>query len=435
MSHVYISHSGKDPDALLMLHEALRAASVTTFYPTQGTSRAQADTAIARAFAVIVLISAEAVRSSDVRRDIEQARAAGLKIIPYQIDKARLNGFFRREVQPHLQLSSSQADGLERLIASTRAAYRRKCPVLAVMNLKGGVGKTTVTAQLCGSWQAAYADRVLLVDLDPQYNLTQTFFSMEAADAFAARDRSVISLFERSRLHARDAVSPAENWLDLSTHPFTPPAREQIAHAILGEDAPPGRLDIISGQFEISKYAFAADRDALRVIRQHFLRCVDHYRSEYDLIVFDTNPNATFLTRCALEAADRVLAPMHPDTYSLRGVRLLNQVINSQLEETRRPHLSILFNAVNRSEQSAFEADARNGVFDTIAGFGLSQALMNAALPRSAHLSVRPPEPGQPAWRQLVAHAGRGGGLRAIRENLKQIVLETRSLNQSVGQD
>lgn len=430
MSHVYISHSGKDPDALLALHEALRSASVAVFYPTERTSRAEADAAIARAFAVIVLVSAEAVRSAQVRADVETARAAGLRLIPYQIDKARLNGFFRKEVQPHLHLSSALPDGLVRLVSDTRAAYRRKCPVLAVMNLKGGVGKTTVTAQVSGAWQAAFADRVLIIDLDPQYNLTQTFFPMEMADSWAGGDRSVISLFERSRLHARDAVSPAENWLGLTTLPFTPPGRETFVQGVLGENGPPGRLDLVSGQFEISKYAFAADREALAVIGQHFLRCVEHYRSEYDLIIFDTNPNATFLTRCALEAADRVIAPMHADTYSLRGIRLLNQVITSQLDAARRPRLSVLFNAVNRSEQSPFEADARTGVFDRIAGFALSDALMTSALPRSAHFSVRPPQPGQPAWRQLLAHTGRGGGLRAVRESLRQVVTEIRDLNE-----
>ena len=34
-----------------------------------------------------------------------------------------------------------------------------------------------------GAWQEAHGGRVLLIDLDPQYNLTQTFYSMEAADA------------------------------------------------------------------------------------------------------------------------------------------------------------------------------------------------------------------------------------------------------------
>lgn len=430
MSHIYISHSGKDPDALLALHEALRAASVTVFYPTEGTSREEADAAIDRAFAIIVLVSAEGVRSRRVRQDVEAAKAMGLKLIPYQVDKARLNGFFKQEVQPALRLSSAMPDGLEQLVAEAQDAYRKKCPVIAVMNLKGGVGKTTVSAQVFGAWQETFGGRVLLIDLDPQYNLTQTFYPMDLADASSAQDRSVISLFERSRLHARDATSPAENWLGLTIQPFTPAPRDQFAHPILGTDGPPGRLDIISGQFEISKYAFAGDPDALAAIKQHFLRSVEHYRSEYDLIVFDTNPNATFLTRCALEAADRVIAPMHADIYSLRGVRLLSQVIRNQIEEARRPALSILFNAVNRNEQSTFEADARNGVFDEIAGFPLSKALMAAALPRSAHFAVKAPQEGQPAWRQLVIHAGRGGGLKPIRESLKQVALEIRDLNE-----
>ena len=98
------------------------------------------------------------------------------------------------------------------------------------------------------------------------------------------------------------------------------------------------------------------------MVGANFRKMIDYYRSHYDLIVFDTNPNATFLTRCALEAADRVLAPMHPDVYSLRGVRLLNQVMQEQVSADKRPYLSVLFNTVGRSEQSNFEADARNGV-------------------------------------------------------------------------
>ncbi|MBI1399560.1 AAA family ATPase [Hyphomonas sp.] len=433
MPHVYISHSGADPDALLQLHEALRAAGIADRYTTGEPERMGADTEISAAFAVIVLVSAAAVRSRAVRQDVETAKALGVPIIPYQIDKARLNGFFKTEVQPLLRLSSSMEDGLEQLIAETQGAYRRKCPVVAVMNLKGGVGKTTVSAQLSGAWQEVNGGRVLLIDLDPQYNLTQTFYSMEAADASSGVDRSVISLFERSRLHAKDAASPAENWLSLTIAPFTPAPRDSFVHQILGEDGPPGRLDLVSGQFEISKYAFANDRDALAAIKQHFLRTIDHYRSEYDLIVFDTNPNATFLTRCALEAADRVIAPMHADIYSLRGVRLLNLVIRDQVEEAKRPALSVLFNAVNRNEQSTFEGDARNGVYDQIAGFPLSKSLMTAALPRSAHFAVKAPVDGQPPWRQLLVHAGRGGGLKAIRDSLKQVALELKNLSEGGG--
>ncbi|MEH6696752.1 MAG: AAA family ATPase [Hyphomonas sp.] len=429
MSHVYISHSTKDLDELLEIHEALRMAAIPDWYaPNDSEDRPKADQAIDDAFAMIVIVSASAVRSKSVRQDVERAKARNLRLIPYQIDKARMNGFFKHEVQPHLKLSSTLPDGVTQLVDEVQKAYKRKCPVLAVMNLKGGVGKTTVTSQVFGAWQGALGGRVLLVDLDPQYNLTQTFFDMEQADASAAVDKSVISLFERSKLHARDATSPGESWLTLSTEPFSPVSRKELMHDLMGEGSPGGRLDLISGQFEISKYAFANDSGALLKVKSQFLRMVDHYRSEYDLIVFDTNPNATFLTRCALEAADRVLAPMHADVYSLRGVRLLNQVIEEQVEADKRPALSVMFNAVGRSEQSTFEADARNGAFDGKAGFPLSKALLKAALPRSGHLMVKAPKDGQPAWRQLVIHSGRGGGLKAIRESLKTVGMELKAM-------
>jgi len=429
MSHVYISHSTHDLDDLLKLHEAMRAASIPVWYaPDDENDRRRNNEAIDDAFAMIVLVSATSVRSKTVRQDVERAKARNLPLIPYQIDKARLNGFFKQEVQPHLRLSSTMAGGLDQLVAETQKAYKRKCPVIAVMNLKGGVGKTTVSAQVFGAWQALSGDRVLLVDLDPQYNLTQTFYEMDVADESAAEDKSVISMFERSRQHLRDAASPAENWLNLSVEPFTPIPRLRLVHEIAAGDGPPGRFDLVSGQFEISKYAFTTDTVALERIKAQFMRTVDHYRSEYDLIVFDTNPNATFLTRCALEAADRVLAPMHSDIYSLRGVKLLNQVIQNQVPNERRPALSVLFNAVGRSEQSTFEADARNGAFDEAAGFPLSEALLKSALPRSRHLAVKPPQQGQPAWKQLTIHNGRGGGLKQIRESLKTIAMELKVL-------
>lgn len=429
MSHIFISHSAKDFDALLEIHEALRTASIPDWYATDKEDRGASNAAIDEAFATLVLVSAGAVRSKVVRQDIERARVRGIKIIPYQIDKARMNGFFKKEIQPLLRLSSTMPDGIQRLVGEVQAAYKRKCPVIAVMNLKGGVGKTTVSAQVFGAWQASLGGRILLVDLDPQYNLTQTFFEMEAADASARKDRSVISLFERSRIHGKDAQSPAENWKGLSVEPFAAPLKGTLAHDLLaGEDSPTGKLHLISGQFEISKYAFATDADALQQVKANFMRMIDHYRSEYDLIVFDTNPNATFLTRCVLEAADRVVAPMHADLYSLRGVRLLNQVITEHVEADKRPALSVLFNAVGRSEESTFEGDARNGTYDDIAGFALSGALLKSALPKSRHLMVKAAEEDTPPWHQLVIHKGRGGGLKAIRESLKTISIELNAL-------
>lgn len=432
MSHAFIVHGLKDVDSLLKVHEALRQAGVPVWYDAPGAdteeSRATISEAIDKAFAMIVLVSASSVRSREAQGQIERAIARGTTIFPFRTDNVRLSGVFKKELASSLTTGLMDEGGLEKLVSDVRRRYRRKCPVLSVMNLKGGVGKTTISSQVFGAWQATLGGRVLLIDLDPQYNLTQTFFDMEAADRSAISDKSVISLFERSRLHASDATSPAETWSSLSVEPFPAPAPEEIAHPLMEEGAPGGVLDLISGQFEISKYAFATDAAALAAIRDNFLRMIDHLRSAYDLIVFDTTPNATFLTKCALEASDRVIAPMHPDMYSLRGVKLLNLVLNEQIAEDVRPALSVLFNRVARNEQSSFEADARNGAHDQRAGFKLSEALLQHAVPKSGHLTVRAPEPDEAPWKSLVIHKGRGGGLKAVREALKASANEIHDL-------
>ncbi|MEO0981727.1 MAG: AAA family ATPase [Pseudomonadota bacterium] len=422
MAHIFISHGPEDLDAVLEVHEAFRRAGMTTKYDvsrsTDRGDRVAADLAIGSSAAVVPLISASAQRSGDVRRDLETAKSAGVPLVPFQIDRSKLTGRFKSEIGPVLKHFRGADGGLDDLVSDARKRYRGRCPVVSVMNLKGGVGKTTLSAQLAGAMQAQSARRVLLIDFDPQYNLTQTFFSMEDADASAAADRSVLSLFEKSRLHQSDAPSPADDWNRLSTEPFAAAPSTQIATPLFDASGPDGRLDLITGQFELSKYAFAHDPDALEAVRQNFLQSIEYYRGGYDLILFDTNPNATFLTQCALEAADRVLTPMHADMYSLRGVRLLHRVIDQHTDREARPQLSVLFNAVSRNEQSDFEADARNGLYDESVGFPLSRALMTAAVPRSGHLQIKRPDDDEPIWRQLLVHHGRGGGLGAIRKSL-----------------
>ncbi|MEM9738359.1 MAG: AAA family ATPase [Pseudomonadota bacterium] len=432
MAHVYISHSPVDLDPLLELHEALRQAGIAAWYPPSPI--AAKDNALVRAkidqaFAMIVLVSADGLRSEDVQRDVAIAQAQGIKIVPLQLDRARMTGSLGAILGSLVRHHADTDGGQAALIEELRRLYRARCPVLAVMNLKGGVGKTTISAQVFGALQAIDQSRVLLVDLDPQYNLTQVFFDMEDADARAARDASVISLFEKSTLHANGVSSPATDWRSLSREPFTMPPESNLIHSVLGSDGPSGRFDIVTGQFEISKYAFATDPIGLAAIKTNFLNQIEALRSRYDLIVFDTNPNATFLTRCALEAADRVLAPMHPDIYSLRGVRLLSQVIKDQVAGDVAPDLSVVFNGVQRREQSVFEADARNGVFDTKAGFALSHALLGTAIPRSGHFLIREPESDTPQWHQLIVHHGRGGGLKVIRDALGTVAKDIKKLD------
>ena len=425
MSHAFITHGDDQLDNVLLLHEAFRSAGIPAKYIQDvETDRSHANQLIDNAALMVVLVSYEAMRSKTVRADVKRARQAGLRLVPVLTDRARLTGFLKNEIGQSLAHS---IDDMPAIVKDAQRSYRLGCPIVAIMNLKGGVGKTTLSAQLAGTFQAHNKNRVLLIDFDPQYNLTQLFFPGPTADRAISEDKSVISIFEKSQLHSPGSPSPADRWSELNSEPFTAATREKITHSLIGKSALKGRLDIIFGQFEISKYAFSTNQDGLNLVRQNFLRAVDYYRSQYDLILLDTNPNATFLTRCALQAADRVIAPMFTDIYSLRGLRLLNRVINDQTAEDQRPDLSVLFNAVERREQSDFEADTRNGVFDAQVGFDLSKSVMTSVLPRSKHFRNKFDED-DPPIKRLIAHHGRGGGLRHIRDALQAATVELSTL-------
>ena len=433
MSYIYIAHAQEDLDALLQVHEALRRDGITDKYDPEASDTLFDESAlnetIMDALAVLVIVSQDSIRSKRIRTLLTFARMRGIPIIPYRIDKARLGSLLKTMLHQSEPIHASDERALDLLVETTKKAYKRVCPVVSIMNMKGGVGKTTLAAQIFGTLQAETAGRILLIDLDPQYNLSQTFFDMEVVDESAAADRSVISLFEVSRLNGTRARSPAENWQEISTEPFNPPPRGALTHRILEGSKHPGRLDLISGQFEISKYAFASSPETLSEVQANFLRILDHYRSNYDLIVFDTNPNASFLSQCAFAAADRVIAPMHPDQYSLRGVRLLSEVMATQIPEPQRPQLSVLFNAVRSSEQTNFEADARNGALNHLVGFDLAGALFEHVVPNSRHLAISKDLSEKPAYDRLLAHHGHGGGLGKIRTALKNVATEiSRSL-------
>jgi len=216
MSHAFIAHGADQSDNLLKLHEALRAAGIPARYSSPDRQAAVDAVSIDEASLMIVLISYDSMRSNDVRSQIVRAKRNGTTIIPVLADRARLTGYIKTELGKSI---AHKIEDIGAVIDAAQKAYRQVSPVVAVMNLKGGIGKTTIASQISASYQAHTGARVLLIDFDPQYNLTQLFFPGIQADEAIAADQSVISLFEKSRVHQADLTSPADRWATLSTEP------------------------------------------------------------------------------------------------------------------------------------------------------------------------------------------------------------------------
>jgi len=191
----------------------------------------------------------------------------------------------RRNPENHRVYSFDEARRIVNLAGGARG--RR----IAVVNQKGGVGKTTTTFNLAGAL-VARGRKVLVVDLDPQANLTSSLGIELAGD-----DTSVEEVFVSEAVAAADVVR-ATAFPGL----FCVPARPRFAGV------------------EIKIF------DAF--LRETILdRKLQPLHEEYDFILLDCPPNLSLVTVNALVACQEAIVPIEAQSYSIKAISDLTNTV------------------------------------------------------------------------------------------------------------
>jgi cellulose biosynthesis protein BcsQ len=204
---------------------------------------------------------------------------------------------------------------------------------IAVFNNKGGVGKTTLTFHLAHAL-AELGHKTLLVDLDPQCNLT--IFGIDADDLHEIWEREDPFIDDFAK--ARDSKS-ASHFRDLfkeprSVHFLLKPTEDGTAEPALlskpvrlrqGLDLIPGRLTLHTYEDRIATRwsdVYRGEPLALRTVTRIRALTLDYSAKHgYDYVILDTSPSLGALNRVIISLTDGFLVPCVPDMFSLYGIR------------------------------------------------------------------------------------------------------------------
>jgi chromosome partitioning protein len=163
--------------------------------------------------------------------------------------------------------------------------------VISISNHKGGVGKTTSAINI-GAGLNKLGKRVLLIDLDPQANLSQSL-------GFFEPEPNIYTYLRRTTSNYKSIIEPLE--------------------ILPGLDLIPSTLDLSGAEIELSGEAG----------REYILReLIEPLRAQYDYVLIDSPPSLGLLTVNSLTASDEILIPLQAQYLALQGLTKLLEVID-----------------------------------------------------------------------------------------------------------
>lgn len=252
--------------------------------------------------------------------------------------------------------------------------------VIALVNMKGGVGKTTLTVALAEGLSVMAKKRVLMMDLDAQASGTLALGGKKTFKTMIGRRRHTYQLFQGlfKQLGIKTMVPLANDPLEIGELPVAPRGKAPALHArkMVQENAslitPTPPLDLMGAVPELQilerqiiyrlGQLTQEQGQAEDVIARYFQERIAELADAYDYIVIDCPPGISAFTEAAVRSADTVLMPVVPEYLSQLGLEAFGARVLRRLKNTRawRGQALVVVNRVIQSDiHDRFRKDIR----------------------------------------------------------------------------
>lgn len=214
---------------------------------------------------------------------------------------------------------------------------------ICLINMKGGVGKTTLTINLADFLTKRENDKILLIDIDPQFNTTQCLFSGEEYVKYLEEEKdTIMKIFDdtvKRKVSTVKGITPTElrELKDIKPHKIS------------------ANLHILPGNLELYKLEMASGSGKENKLKQY----LDEINKieKYDFVLIDTPPTPSVWMTSALIASDYYLIPVKPDPMSFVGIDLLENIIEQKKDAYNLQIicLGLIFTMVEREDSKVYK--------------------------------------------------------------------------------
>lgn len=201
--------------------------------------------------------------------------------------------------------------------------------IVSFFNNKGGVGKTTLTGNISAYFASELKKKVLIVDCDPQCNITQYILGDEKTiDLYWPKPTAKPMLRSKTIMDVVQPIVDGDATVSTSVKPMSARANR------FGVDLVPGdpRFSLFEDQLSQAWNEVPSGKAGGFRVSNWLKSYLDSLSSNYDIAFVDVSPSLGAINRSVLLACDNFVTPLGADAFSLLGVRNISRWISTWTE-------------------------------------------------------------------------------------------------------